>query len=81
MKTDDKIGKLFELGIIIAETDKGVRYLWDVCNHIQLFKSIELKRKFYKKNVANKQTTILELCNYIEAYLNIDECNKDDKQN
>lgn len=76
IKAHDKIGKLFELGIITAKTEKSVRDLWDVRNHIHLIKSIEIKREFYKKHVANKQNTILELCNSIEAFFIADEAKK-----
>lgn len=69
MKADDKIGKLFDLGIITAETEKSVRDLWEVRNHIHLIKSIDSKQEFYKKHVNLKQKIIVEFHNSIKANL------------
>lgn len=81
IKTKRKIEKLLEMNVITIEIYDSIQELWDIRNHIHLMKSIDIKREFYKKHVANKQNVIFELCNSIEAYVKIDVHNKDSKQN
>jgi len=69
-KTNDKIGKLVELGVISANLEDDIRTLWDIRNNVHLHKAKITNEKFFKKHLTNKKDIIVELCESIESYIN-----------